>query len=124
MLKIRRGQLRSLAPLRYENVFSQLHLQHVLIPYSGHYRPHVANFRDFHHSLQKRGVDLSRVSISKSYAILAGIEGYTKTKRKMHSIHEKLSEVKNKINPIHRHDDQTQEKENFQPDQPALHEKP
>lgn len=59
---------------------------------SGHYRPHVANFRAFHHSLRERGVDLSRVSITKSYAILAGIEGYTLTKRKVHSMHEKLDE--------------------------------
>ncbi|KAJ5729525.1 uncharacterized protein N7483_004033 [Penicillium malachiteum] len=81
MLKIRHGQLRSLAPL------------------SGHYRPHVANFRAFHHSLQERGVDLSRISISKSYAVLAGIEGYTLTKRKVHSVQEKLGEVKQKLHP-------------------------
>lgn len=61
---------------------------------SGHYRPHLANFRAFHHSLQERGVDLSRVSISKSYAILAGIEGYTITKKKLHSAHEKLDTAK------------------------------
>ncbi|CAI7623701.1 unnamed protein product [Penicillium pancosmium] len=76
MLKIKNGQLRSLAPL------------------SGHYRPHLANFRAFHHSLQERGVDLSRVSISKSYAILAGIEGYTITKKKLHNAHEKLDTAK------------------------------
>lgn len=64
---------------------------------SGHYRPHVANFRAFHHSLEERGVDLSRVSITKSYATLAGIEGYTKTKRKMRAVHEKLETVKDRI---------------------------
>ncbi|KAJ5651457.1 uncharacterized protein N7484_005180 [Penicillium longicatenatum] len=79
MLKIRHGQLKSLAPL------------------SGHYRPHVANFRAFHHSLQERGVDLSRVSISKSYAVLAGIEGYALTKKKVHSVQEKLGEAKQKV---------------------------
>ncbi|KAJ5112766.1 hypothetical protein N7532_000811 [Penicillium argentinense] len=79
MLKIKHGQLRSLAPL------------------SGHYRPHVANFRAFHHSLQERGVDLSRVLISKSYAILAGIEGYTLTKKKVHNVHEKLDTAKEKL---------------------------
>ncbi|KAJ5784271.1 uncharacterized protein N7503_009483 [Penicillium pulvis] len=89
MLKIRHGQLRSLAPL------------------SGHYRPHVANFRAFHHSLQERGVDLSRVSISKSYAVLAGIEGYALTKRKVHSVQEKLGEAKQKLH-LPRQDEKVQ----------------
>ncbi|KAJ5281731.1 hypothetical protein N7478_007103 [Penicillium angulare] len=88
MLKIRHGKLRSLAPL------------------SGHYRPHLANFRAFHHSLQDRGVDLSRVSISKSYAILAGIEGYTLTKRKLT---EKIEGAKQKIHPT-RHPEETAQK--------------
>lgn len=87
MLKIRHGKLRSLAPL------------------SGHYRPHLANFRAFHHSLQDRGVDLSRVSISKSYAILAGIEGYTLTKRKLT---EKIEGAKQKIHPIRRQEETIQ----------------
>ena len=71
--------------------------------FSGHYRPHLANFRAFHHSLQERGVDLSHVSMSYSYAVLAGIEGYTLTKRKMHSMHEKLENTKEKIHSSHRH---------------------
>lgn len=79
------------------------------ISHSGHYRPHLANFRAFHHSLQERGVDLSRVSISKSYAILAGIEGYTLTKKKLHNVHEKLDtakdttkdNVKDKLQKLH-----------------------
>ncbi|KAJ5925000.1 hypothetical protein N7454_007639 [Penicillium verhagenii] len=83
MLRIRHGQLKSLAPL------------------SGHYRPHVANFRAFHHSLQERGVDLSRVSITKAYAMLAGIEGYISTKRKVRSVQEKLGGAKEKLH--HRH---------------------
>ncbi|KAJ5703086.1 hypothetical protein N7488_010634 [Penicillium malachiteum] len=91
MLKIRQGQLRSLAPL------------------SGHYRPHVANFRAFHHSLQERGVDLSRVSISKSYAVLAGIEGYTLTKRKVQSMQEKLGEAKQKLHPGRRKEEKASE---------------
>ncbi|KAJ6030895.1 uncharacterized protein N7446_000038 [Penicillium canescens] len=65
MIKIKHGQLRSLAPL------------------SGHYRPSAANFRAFHHALQQQGVDMSHVSMSKSYMMLAGIEGYTKAKRKL-----------------------------------------
>lgn len=60
------GQLRSLSPL------------------SGHYRPPTKNFRAFVHSLHDAGVDMSRVSISKSYAVLLGIEGYIKTKKSMH----------------------------------------
>lgn len=108
MLKIRHGQLRSLAPLRYD----------FKIPFiitakcdsnstSGHYRPHVANFRAFHHSLQERGVDLSRVSISKSYAVLAGIEGFALTKRKVHSVQEKLGEAKQKLH-LPRQDEKVQ----------------
>jgi hypothetical protein len=64
---------------------------------SGHYRPPAANFRAFIHSLQDRGVDMSHVSISKSYAVLAGIEGYTRTKRKMRALHEKVDDTKHKI---------------------------
>ncbi|KAF7593685.1 hypothetical protein BBP40_011095 [Aspergillus hancockii] len=79
LIKVRNGQLRSLAPL------------------SGHYRPPAANFRAFIHSLQDRGVDMSHVSISKSYAVLAGIEGYTRTKRKMRVLHEKMDNTKHKI---------------------------
>lgn len=72
---------------------------------SGHYRPHLANFRAFHHSLQDRGVDLSRVSITKSYAILAGIEGYTSAKRKVKHVHEKLDEAKQKLHTMRLHAD-------------------
>ncbi|KAF3394056.1 IQ domain-containing protein IQM1 [Penicillium rolfsii] len=87
LIKTKNGQVRSLAPL------------------SGHYRPHLANFRAFHHSLQERGVDLSRVSMTKSYAILAGIEGYTSAKRKIKDVHEKLDEAKQKLQSIHLHTD-------------------
>ncbi|KAJ5753325.1 uncharacterized protein N7511_007478 [Penicillium nucicola] len=72
MIKIKHGQLRSLAPM------------------SGHYRPPAANFRAFHLALQKQGVDMSNVSMSKSYVMLAGIQGYTKTKRKFRAIHGKM----------------------------------
>ncbi|KAJ6150658.1 hypothetical protein N7471_001857 [Penicillium samsonianum] len=79
MIKIKHGQLRSLAPL------------------SGHYRPPAANFRAFHHVLQQQGVDMSHVSMSKSYIMLAGIEGYTKTKRKARAVHEKVDTSKQKF---------------------------
>ncbi|KAJ5123804.1 uncharacterized protein N7515_007629 [Penicillium bovifimosum] len=82
MIKIKHGQLRSLAPL------------------SGHYRPSTANFRAFHHSLQQQGVDMSRVSMSKSYIMLAGVEGYTKAKRKARALHEKVNESKGKLHKL------------------------
>jgi hypothetical protein len=64
LIKIKNGQLRRLSPL------------------SGHYRPPTKNFRAFVHSLQENGVDMSRVSISRSYAVLVGLEAYVKTRRK------------------------------------------
>lgn len=66
LIKVRDGQLRSLSPL------------------SGHYRPPTRNFRAFVHSLHENGVDMSKVSISKSYAVLLGLEGYMKTKKQVH----------------------------------------
>lgn len=47
-----------------------------LSPLSGHYRPPANNFRKFVNSLKEAGVDMSHVSISKSYAILVGLEAY------------------------------------------------
>ncbi|GME22376.1 iq calmodulin-binding motif protein [Neofusicoccum parvum] len=67
LIKIKDGQLRRLSPL------------------SGHYRPPTSNFRSFVHSLRDNGVDMSRVSISRSYAILVGLEAYVKTRRKLKS---------------------------------------
>jgi hypothetical protein len=69
----------------------------VLMLLSGHYRPPAANFRAFHHALQQQGVDMSHVSMSKSYVMLAGIEGYSKTKRKFRSIHGKLDHHEPKV---------------------------
>lgn len=42
----------------------------------------VANFRAFISSLKNAGVDMSHVSISRSYAILVGIEAYAKTRNR------------------------------------------
>ncbi|KAI9835715.1 MAG: hypothetical protein M1819_001892 [Sarea resinae] len=72
LIKIKDGQLRSLSPL------------------SGHYRPPTSSFRNFTHHLKASGVDTSRVSISKSYAVLLGLEGYVKTRKKMHRAKEKV----------------------------------
>ncbi|KAF5849527.1 hypothetical protein GGP41_005009 [Bipolaris sorokiniana] len=65
LIKVKDGQLRRLSPL------------------SGHYRPPTENFRVFVHSLKENGVDMSRVSISRSYALLVGLEAYVKTRRKV-----------------------------------------
>ncbi|KAJ1327596.1 IQ calmodulin-binding motif [Microdochium nivale] len=63
LIKIRNGRITSLSPL------------------SGHYRPPTENFRVFVHSLEDAGVDMSHVSITKSYAILVGLEAYVKTRQ-------------------------------------------
>jgi hypothetical protein len=65
LIKVKDGQLRRLSPL------------------SGHYRPPTENFRAFVHSLKENGVDMSHVSISRSYAVLVGLEAYVKTRRKV-----------------------------------------
>ncbi|GAD94152.1 IQ calmodulin-binding motif protein [Paecilomyces variotii No. 5] len=80
VIKIKDGQLRSLSPL------------------SGHYRPPAVNFRRFVHALEDQGVDMSRVSISKSYAVLVGIEGYAKVKKGKKKFHEKMDTLKAKHN--------------------------
>lgn len=64
LIKIKNGRLASLSPL------------------SGHYRPPASNFRAFVKSLKEEGVDMSHVSISKSYAVLVGLEVYVKTRKK------------------------------------------
>lgn len=64
LIRIRDGRLTSLSPL------------------SGHYRPPASNFRAFVRSLRAAGVDMGRVSISKSYTVLVGLEAYVETRRK------------------------------------------
>lgn len=63
LIKIKRGQLRKLSPL------------------SGHYAPPVRNFREFVRSLKEAGADMSRCSVSRSYAVILGLESYMKTKK-------------------------------------------
>jgi hypothetical protein len=53
-----------------------------LSPLSGHYRPNTRQFRAFVHSLKDAGADMSHVSISRSYAVLVGLEAYAKTRRR------------------------------------------
>ncbi|OAA63749.1 IQ calmodulin-binding motif protein [Niveomyces insectorum RCEF 264] len=73
LIKIRNGRLTSLSPL------------------SGHYRPPTSSFRAFVQSLRDAGVDMSHVSISKSYAVLVGLEAYTKTRQRGKSLLQHLS---------------------------------
>jgi hypothetical protein len=79
LIKIKNGRLSSLSPL------------------SGHYRPPASNFRAFVHSLEDEGVDMSHVSISKSYAVLVGLEAYVKTQKKGKEALQKLSHHKLKV---------------------------
>lgn len=79
LIKIKNGRLASLSPL------------------SGHYRPPASNFRAFVRSLREEGVDMSHVSISKSYAVLVGLEMYMKTQQKSKRLLNKAAHQKDKI---------------------------
>lgn len=79
LIKIKNGRLSSLSPL------------------SGHYRPPASNFRAFVHSLKDEGVDMSHVSISKSYAVLVGLETYVKTRKKGKQTVQKMTHVGKKV---------------------------
>jgi hypothetical protein len=82
LIKIKDGQLRRLSPL------------------SGHYRAPTKNFRLFVHSLKDEGVDMSRVSISRAYAVLLGLEAYTRTKKKLeHGLHHAVEEKDQVLHP-------------------------
>jgi hypothetical protein len=78
LIRIKRGQLRRLSPL------------------SGHYAPPAKSFRAFVHSLKDCGADMSRVSISRAYAVLVGLESYLGAKRNLKQGEQK---VKDLINP-------------------------
>lgn len=79
LIKIKDGRLSKLSPL------------------SGHYRPPVSNFRAFVHSLKDAGADMSHVSISRSYAVLVGLEAYVKTRRRGKNIIKKLIHGRDKL---------------------------
>lgn len=79
LIKIKNGRISSMSPL------------------SGHYRPPASNFHAFVKALKEGGVDMSHVSISKSYAILVGLEAYVKTRRKSKKFVEKMLHQKDKI---------------------------
>jgi len=79
LIKIKDGRLSKLSPL------------------SGHYRPPVSNFRAFVHSMKDAGVDMSHVSISRSYAVLVGLEAYVKTRRRGKNLVKKLIHSRDKL---------------------------
>ncbi|KAM0485168.1 hypothetical protein ACHAPX_001149 [Trichoderma viride] len=68
-----------------------------LSPLSGHYRPPTANFRAFVRSLKTEGVDVGHVTISKAYAVLLGLETYTKSRRMGKDLMHKMIHRKNKV---------------------------
>ncbi|EHL03522.1 hypothetical protein M7I_0160 [Glarea lozoyensis 74030] len=57
----------------------------------------LSNFRAFVHSLKDAGVDMSHVSISRSYAVLVGLEAYVKTRRRGKKIIKKLVHHRDKL---------------------------
>ncbi|EXJ58407.1 hypothetical protein A1O7_05832 [Cladophialophora yegresii CBS 114405] len=79
LIKVKHGQLRKLSPL------------------SGHYRPPAANFRAFVHSLRDAGADMSHVSISRSYAVLVGLETYTKARKQLKSAEDSVVHEKDEL---------------------------
>lgn len=79
LIKVKNGRLTSLSPL------------------SGHYRPPAANFRAFLKSLKAEGVDMRHLTVSKSYAVLVGLETYINTHKKSKHFVEKLLGQSKKI---------------------------
>lgn len=70
---------------------------HTLSPLSGHYRTSIDHFHKFVKVLQERGVDISKVKISKAEAALWGIEHLGKMKKKEAKI---MSAGKKKVRSI------------------------
>ena len=77
LIKIKRGQLRKLSPL------------------SGHYAPPVKSFQVFVENLRDAGADMSRCSISRSYAVLLGLEGYLEAKKHVKKVEQRMRDVVN-----------------------------
>ena len=59
--------------------------------------PPVENFLSFVHSLRDQGVNMSRVSISRSYAVLVGLESYTKATSKVKNAETAAKRRKDKL---------------------------
>lgn len=77
LIKIKRGQIRKLSPL------------------SGHYAPPVRNFREFLKSLKAAGADLSHLNVSRSYAVILGLEGYIRVKKRAQTMGQKTRDMLN-----------------------------
>lgn len=109
LIKIKDGQLRQLSPLRYTALFPsqspdpdrgrkgskefKFRTNTFESLSSGHYRPPTSNFRAFIRALQARGVDMSAMTVSKSYMVLLGLEGYTRTKKKLAGVRKGVRNV-------------------------------
>ncbi|KAK4980972.1 hypothetical protein LTR66_010260 [Elasticomyces elasticus] len=76
LIRIKDGQLRRLSPL------------------SGHYSPPAASFRHFVKNLKEVGTDMSRVSISRSYAVIVGLESYIGAKKSVKHGGQKIKDLK------------------------------
>ncbi|GAC72032.1 hypothetical protein PANT_6c00034 [Moesziomyces antarcticus T-34] len=92
LLKVDNGTLTSLSPL------------------SGHYRAGTAHFRYFVKKLQDSGVDLDRVTLSKSLLMLAGMEKYGKMMSKTKSSKKKEKKEKKHKQTEADEDDDSQQK--------------
>nr|POE49401.1 iq domain-containing protein iqm1 [Quercus suber] len=75
LIKIKRGQIRKISPL------------------SGHYAPPVRNFREFVHNLKDEGADMSHCNISRSYAVLLGLEGYLGAKHRVQAMEQGVKDI-------------------------------
>lgn len=75
LIKIKRGQLRKISPL------------------SGHYAPPLRNFKQFVKNLDEAHADMSRVSISRSYVILLGLETYLGAKKGVKTAEQGVKDV-------------------------------
>ena len=75
LIKVKRGQLRKLSPL------------------SGHYAPPLKNFKEFVKSLKEEGADLNRLNLSRSYAVLLGLEGYMGAKKHVKTAEQGVKDI-------------------------------
>lgn len=93
LIKIKRGQIRKLSPL------------------SGHYAPPVKNFREFLKCLKEAGADLSHLNVSRSYAVILGLEGYIKVKKRTKSVRQ---HAKDMVNPEEKRKREEEERDKSQ----------
>lgn len=63
-----------------------------LSPLSGHYRAGTMQFQAFCKVLEQKGVDMSKVSISKSLVVIGAVERYGKFSKKKTTAKDKLRE--------------------------------